>query len=201
MSKTQDMPQTTRSAYATVAVASIAVALLAWPCAASAQSLGALAQSQKAKREGTPTPTKVYTNDSLRADITPSATVGAPTPSSAVGTPAPAATTSGGAPDAAEAVSGDKKDEAHWRKRIADTREQLSRAEAFAAALESQINGLTVDFLQRDDPAQRATIETNRKKAIGEHERVVREIADHKKAIAAIEDEARKAGVPAGWLR
>lgn len=185
------MPNVTRSA--SLAAASAAVLLLAWPCPAAAQSLGALAQSQNAKREAKPKAVKVYTNDSLRADITPSA------PADATPTPPPAGAAAQPAPD--EAAPGDKKDEAYWRKRMTDARDQLSRAEAFASALESQINGLTVDFLQRDDPAQRATIETNRKKAIAEHERVLREVEGHKKAIAAVEDEARKAGVPPGWLR
>jgi len=67
--------------------------------------------------------------------------------------------------------------------------------------LQSQINGLTVDFINRDDPAQRAQIEQQRAKAVAELERTEREVEGHRKAIAAIEDEARKAGVPAGWLR
>ena len=31
--------------------------------------------------------------------------------------------------------------------------------------------------------------------------RVKQEIVDHQKAISAIQDEARRAGVPAGWVR
>ena len=55
--------------------------------------------------------------------------------------------------------------------------------------------------MNRDDPAQRAVIEQNRLKAMAELERVQRDVAASTKAIRDIEDEARKAGVPAGWLR
>jgi hypothetical protein len=36
---------------------------------------------------------------------------------------------------------------------------------------------------------------------MSELDRVKREIADHQKAITTIQDEARRAGVPAGWVR
>jgi hypothetical protein len=58
----------------------------------------------------------------------------------------------------------------------------------------------TTDFINRDDPAQ-AKLETDRKAALVELERVKKDMTDQTKAIAAIEEEARRAGVPAGWLR
>lgn len=191
------MPHVTRSAPAHLAAASVALLLVACPLAASAQSLGSLAQSENARRQTKTKAGKVYTNDSLRSDFTASQPA---SPDSAAATPAPAPSEPAAAAPA-EAAPSDKKDEAYWKKRITDARDQLARSQAFAAALESQINGLMVDFLQRDDPAQRDAIEVNRKKAVAEHERVLREIEVHKKGIAAVEDEARKAGVPPGWLR
>jgi len=68
-------------------------------------------------------------------------------------------------------------------------------------SLQSRINALTTDFVNRDDPAQRAKIEGDRKAALAELERVKQELNDQQKAITAIEDEARRAGVPVGWLR
>jgi hypothetical protein len=53
----------------------------------------------------------------------------------------------------------------------------------------------------RDDPAQRAVIAADRQKALAELERVKQEIGQHTKGIAAVQDEARRAGVPPGWLR
>ena len=88
-----------------------------------------------------------------------------------------------------------------WRKRITAARDALSRAQVFAEALQSRINALSTDFVNRDDPAQRNAIAGERQKALAELDRVKQEIVDHQKAITAIQDEARRAGVPAGWVR
>jgi hypothetical protein len=93
------------------------------------------------------------------------------------------------------------KDETWWRNRIAQAREAQRRGEAFAEALQSRINGLTTDVVNRDDPYQRAKLADDRQKALAELQRVTGEIEQAKKDIADIEEEARKANVPPGWLR
>src|SRR5262249_47477355 len=93
------------------------------------------------------------------------------------------------------------KDEAWWRARITDVRDQLGRDQVMLDALQARVNGLTSDFVGRDDPYQRARIGEDRQKAILEMDRVQTEVADLKKKIDDIEEEARKAGVPPGWLR
>ena len=80
-------------------------------------------------------------------------------------------------------------------------RDTMDRQQIFADSLQSRINALTTDFVNRDDPAQKAKIETDRKAALAELERVKKELEDQAKAITTIEDEARRAGVPPGWLR
>ena len=80
-------------------------------------------------------------------------------------------------------------------------RTSLSRSQMFAQALQTRINALTADAINRDDPAQRSVLEQDRVKAIEELARVNKEIEDQTKAIADIETEARRAGVPPGWLR
>jgi hypothetical protein len=105
-----------------------------------------------------------------------------------------------GAKPAAGAGS-DAKDEAAWRGRIEGAREAVRRNEAFADALQSRINALTRDFVNRDNPVQRAKIGEDRQKALAELERVRNDVVLSKKQIADIEEEARKAGVPPGWLR
>jgi seryl-tRNA synthetase len=94
-----------------------------------------------------------------------------------------------------------KKDEAYWKARVAKVRDDLQRAQTFADALQSRINALTTDFTARADPAQRAVIGSDRQKALTEMERVKKEIEAHTKAIADIQEEARKANVPPGWVR
>jgi hypothetical protein len=127
--------------------------------------------------------------------------------------PAPAPSPSGVEPPATAApgaqapaqpeqpAAGEKRDQAYWKQRIQQARDALQRAQIFAEALQSRINALTTDFTARDDPAQRDLIATDRQKALAELDRVKQEIADHNKAIGAIQDEARRAGVPPGWLR
>lgn len=177
----------------------LALLLGAMPAVSPAQSLADIARATSASRKEQPKAGKVYTNGDLRADITPS-DPSAPTPgaTSADST----ASASAGAADAGDGKdAGGARDEKYWRGRITGARDALERAERFAEALQSQINGLMVDFVNRDDPAQRAQIEQRRTKAVADLERTQREIADHRKAIATVEDDARKAGVPAGWLR
>jgi hypothetical protein len=174
-----------------------------------AQSLGDVARKEEARRKAVKTAGKVYTNDSLRKEPEPS-TAAPPSPGTpAAGTPAPSgsqpsgsrAQAQSGEPAAAPQPEPQKRDEKYWRGRINEARQNLARAEVFRDALQSRINALTTDFVNRDDPAQRRVIEMDRVKALAELDRVTKEIAQFKKAIADIEEEARRAAVPPGWLR
>jgi DNA-binding transcriptional MocR family regulator len=93
------------------------------------------------------------------------------------------------------------KDEAYWRGRVTALRDAKARAESFAEALQSRINALSNDFVNRDDPAQRNLIAADRQKAIDELARVQKEIQEHAQAMDDLQTEARRAGAPAGWLR
>jgi hypothetical protein len=64
-----------------------------------------------------------------------------------------------------------------------------------------KINAMTTDFVNRDDPAQKMAIERDRNKALAELDRLKKAILDDKKAITDFEEDARRAGVPPGWLR
>ncbi|MFN7979955.1 MAG: hypothetical protein U0P30_17620 [Vicinamibacterales bacterium] len=169
--------------------------------AAQAQSLADVAKAANADKKAQPKTTKVYTNENLRQDITPSPT--APPEGGAATTDTVATTTAAPTPgaDAAPAADSGARDEKYWHDRITAARDAVDRGESAAKAFQNQINSLVTDFINRDDPAQRAGIEKERTKVVAELERTQREIAAAKKAIATIEDEARKAGVPAGWLR
>lgn len=166
------------------------VLLVAAPLAASAQSLADVARLEAERRKAVAAPGKVYTNDNLRPDTF------TPVPPAAPVDPAAPA-------DAAEAPAAQEplRDQAYWSGRIAAARADLQRSQMFAQALQSRINGLNADFVNRDDPIQRAQIADDRDKALAELERVTTEIQNQTKAIADIQDEARRAGVPPGWLR
>jgi hypothetical protein len=155
------------------------------------QSLGNVAKETEAQRKTVKSTGKVYTNDTLKSAPAPSQ----PAPT----TPAAEPSASGGA-DAKKAEPV-KADEATWRERIKTERDALARAESFATALQSQINGLYGEFTACQAPPQCNEVSAKRQKAIAELERVKKEIETHTKAIADIQEEARKAGVPAGWVR
>ena len=169
----------------------------------SAQTLGEVAKREESRRKQVKAPSKVYTNEDLRGG---DAGAPAPVPASEPSSPnaaQPAAPTAGPqAKDADKAATEDpKKSEAYWKDRLAKARGDLDRAKTFADALQSRINALTTDFTARSDPAQRAQIGNDRQKAVAELDRVKKEIETNTKAIADIQEEARKAGVPAGWVR
>ena len=67
--------------------------------------------------------------------------------------------------------------------------------------LQTRVNSLATDFVNRDDPAQRGVLASERQKALGELDRLKKQIEATKKAIADLEEEARRANVPPGWLR
>jgi hypothetical protein len=180
-------------------------AVLAISAAASAQTLGDVARQEEARRKTVKAPAKVYTNDSLRADpSSPRPAVG-----SAPGSAASSAGSAGAsAPDASQkaatpapAPDAGAKDETYWKKRMAAARDAVERAKIFAEALQTRINSLSNDWAARDDPYQRATIGADKDKALAELARVQKEVEDGTKAIADIQEEARKTGVPAGWVR
>ena len=176
---------------------------------APAQSLGDVARKEEARRKETGSG-KTYTNENLRSAPEPAAPA---TSTSAPSTAAPAGTAkpdakpgdaakAGDAPKAdAKPAADPKGDAAAWKKRRESIETALERAKTFAEALQSRINGLTADFSARDDPAQRQRVANDRQKALTEMDRVKKEIADHTKALADLQEEARKAGVPPGWLR
>jgi hypothetical protein len=173
---------------------------LALATAASAQSLGEVAKKTESRRKATATtpaqPGKVYTNEDL-PKTEPAATAPA-----AAGQPSPAAPAASAQPAPEQKPAEDpKKDEAQWRGRVAQIRDSLQRAKMFEEALQTRINSLSADFVSRDDPAQRGVVAADRQKALAELERVRKEIKDLEKQLSDLEDEARRAGVPPGWLR
>lgn len=183
-------------------------AVLSAPPVLVGQSLADVARAEEARRKNVKKAARVYTNDDLKPDFTvPHTSMPAPATDS-VHPPGPAEGKAGSSPEASPAPETQTKpapspaqDEAFWRKRMAAARADLQRTEMFAEALQSGINALTTDFVSRDDPAQRGTIEQDRQKALSELERVGKDREKQIKAIADIEEEARKAGVPPGWLR
>ena len=164
------------------------------------QSLGEIGRQEEQRRQNVKTPARVYTNKDLGA---PSSTVDAsvtqPAPPAAPASPPPGAAAAAGADD--KAKDGPPKDQKYWSGRKKDVDAKLERDRVLADAMQSRINGLTADFAARSDPAQRAVIERDRQRAVAELDGLQKAIKDGQKAVTDLDEEARKAGVPPGWLR
>lgn len=93
------------------------------------------------------------------------------------------------------------KDEPWWRARITAARAALERDKLLVDALDNRVSTLTRDAVNRDDPAQRQALIQERLRALEELETMRKQVAADTQAIADIEEEARKAGIPPGWIR
>jgi DNA repair exonuclease SbcCD ATPase subunit len=191
--------------------ATLAAAVIALALPARAQSLGEIAKKEQERRKAIDKPSKVLTNDDLKK------------PQNPLPPSQPLANATGQVPENKPAAQGDQKPaanqgqkpaeskdpkdqkdekgEEYWHNRMSTAREELRRNQMFADALQTRINSLTNDFSARDDPYQRAQLADDRQKAISEMARVKGEIENLTKQIADIEEEARRLGVPPGWLR
>jgi hypothetical protein len=166
-----------------------------------AQSLAAVAQQEAARRKAVKQPAKVFTNDSLQA--VPSTAAPAPAGEAAAQPAEPA----GAAP--AEAAAVDKepqapdpaRDQEYWRKLMTDALQARDRNAFLMEAVQSRINALTTDFYARDDPHQRAQLGVERQKTLDELENMKKDQAAFEKKIADIQEKARRANIPPGWLR
>jgi hypothetical protein len=170
------------------------------------QTLADVARAEDARRKAIKKPAKVYTNESLRpapaSEGVPAGTAPVSVPADqATQPPSPTLPRADQKPVAAPAEAEPPKNEAYWRKRITDARATRDRNVVYLDSLESRINGLWAEFTARDDPAQRAAIAQARQRALEERDRLRKEQGDLEKQIKAIEEEARRAGVPPGWLR
>jgi hypothetical protein len=103
---------------------------------------------------------------------------------------------------AGNAAPGGQSDEADWRARITQAREGLQRNEIFLQALQTRANSLFNDYRNGAGTfTQQAQVDSDRQKNAQELERVKADVENSRKQVADIEEAARKAGVPPGWLR
>jgi hypothetical protein len=169
----------------------VVLALVTWLNAPSL-SLGDLAKREALRRQMTPPSAHTLVTDNLPPG--PLAPVSVPVSTSSSDDAAKPARASGAATDKVG-------DEKFWRDRMSQARQSLDRDRLLLDAVQGRVNSLTTDFVNRDDPAARAQVESNRQKALAELDRLKLDIVNDKKALDDLQEEARRAGVPPGWLR
>src|SRR5581483_5076287 len=91
--------------------------------------------------------------------------------------------------------------ESYWRGRLTDARSALDHHKVDLAGLESQVNALNGVVLATDDPYRKQQVSDQRYKVRHEIEVLQKQVQDDTKAIADIQEQARRSGVPPGWLR
>jgi hypothetical protein len=176
--------------------------------------LGEVSRKEAERRKTVKTSGKTYTNDNLKPEPRPSPGPVASGDTASSAGPAseqpssdapeaatPPAAGAKAAPASPQTDEERKKAELEWRAKIKAERDALAKANSFADALQVKINALNTDFVNRDDPAQRSIIAAQREKALAELAATNKEIDQRTKAIATIQQDARRAGVPAAWVR
>ncbi|HJN44667.1 MAG: hypothetical protein CL477_04640 [Acidobacteria bacterium] len=186
-----------------VVLACVASLLTAGSLPVGAQSLTEIARQEKLRREALAEKAaaenlvpKVYTDADLRGGGRLTTTNVQPVPPVTSETDAEATP-----PDEDTLETGGPLTEEQWRDRISTVRQEQERAQLLAEALQSRVDGLWADFTARDNPVERTGIEQNRLAAEDELENTIAAIADLDQELADIQDEARRANVPPGWLR
>lgn len=160
-----------------------------------AQSLAEVARAaaEKNREAATTTPAKVYTNKDLAKVPEP------PAPAPAA-TPAPPATDE--APTAeAEETAAPEKTEAYWKKRMRPLREQLERDRQLLAASRARFAALSAEADRCFSLGIVCLAYTDSLTEQEISERLRGDIERDERAVRELENEARRAGIPPGWLR
>ena len=176
-----------------VIVALMQAFLAAWN--APPASLGELALREAVRRAATPAPTRVITG----ADLGP--VPERPVPVVPPPVEPPVVLTNDETTGAVKPGENVEKNETWWRARMAKARADLERDRLTVAALETRVNLLTREASSADAPGRRSALVAERVRTLAELERMRTQVTDGVKAISDIEDEARREGVPPGWLR
>lgn len=177
------------------------------PAGAQAQSLVEIARLEQARRAAIAPEdrSRVYTNDDLRdsGGLTIGALPGADRQEADAGSGHAGRGISGQDSEAGSgtAEAGDAPGEDDWRARVTAAQQAREHAALMAAALQNRADGLWAQFTGMDDPARRRVVERQRAEALAALERTQAEAERFEREIRDIREEARRAGVPPGWLR
>jgi len=156
-------------------------------------SLADAADREALRRTLTPKATRVYTNQDLPEMGVSDESLDVPAGPKLV----PVAMIIPGTGTAVQPV----KDENWWRSRVQSARASLERDELMADAMQTRVNLLTSQVVGRDDPFQRQQIRESLQKAVEELDRLQKIVLSDRTALEGIQTDARREGIPPGWVR
>jgi len=189
----------------------LALLLLAGPALVWPQSLGDVAKreqekQEKKKKSGKPPATaKVYTDEDLKKARESES--GAVTVLPENGNLEAAAAASSDDDEVASGegrpAGGRKRNEAYWRTRATQFREAAQEADNKVKELEARIAALRNDMSPTNvqDPNRLQSRDRELREAMDSLDATRRAAETARKALADLEEEARRAGVPPGWVR
>jgi chromosome segregation ATPase len=186
----------------------VLVLLVAVPAVAGAQSLGEVAkrEEEKKKKSGKP-PAKVYTEEDLKKARESGSGAVNVLPEIA-GSSSPAASerpsaSEGGPARGENSADAGPRDEKYWRAEAERRREAVKVAESKVQTLEAQVAGLRSDMspINTQDPNRLQNQDRRLRQALDDLEAARRDLDAARQSLANLEDEARRAGVPPGWVR
>jgi hypothetical protein len=188
------------------------VLLLGVPVLAQAQSLGEVAkreqekQEKKKKKSGKPPATvKVYTDDDLKKARESESGAVTVLPENGNLEAAPAASSADDEVVSGEGrpVGGRKRNEEYWRNRTTQLREAAQEADNKVKELEARIAELRNDMSPTNvqDPNRLQSRDRELREAMDSLDATRSAAETARKALADLEEEARRAGVPPGWVR
>ena len=184
----------------------VALAIMAW-LAAPPKSLGEAAQREALRRQFAGKSQASLTNIGQPMEIPlvpPAAPPPAATGDDQTAAGQAAGDKAGAKPDADKtkaAADQPVKDEKWWREKLTTANDALKRDQMMGEALQSKINSLKRDSVNLDSPSKQRQARDELQAALTELDRNQKIIDEDKKAISAIQDDARRMNVPAAWIR
>lgn len=173
-------------------VACLVIAFALAGGSAFADDLAALAKKEKERRAKVATPGKVLTEEDAKSGAAGSVTALAGPPPAAATPPPP-----GGSPDEQKAI---------WKARAEAIRTEIWRGQIKLDGMEIEYeeyrSGIgEIPAAELQDPLRLQKREAHLVELRAGLEVQRRLVADAKKSLSALEDGARKSGIPPGWLR
>ena len=160
--------------------------------ALAAQSLADVAR--KTEKPAAKAPVKGYTNKDAEA-LPPAIVTQSAKPAD---TPKPPEASATSSPSTSPAI---KKDEAYWKDRMRPLDRILNEARTVAAAAASRFRKVTADYDTARTLGQQSLVERPFQDAEADHKKALAALANAERAVADLEEEARRENVLPGWLR
>jgi hypothetical protein len=198
--------------------------ILALGAPAAAQSLGEMAEKEKAKKKDPKA--KTFTDKDLEKRRPPQEPTPSPAPGGRTTQGTRRSTPTAGVPNVYEGMTPDEIEEAKkaggarreegpaadsagaeavWRKRMQEAHEAIDVAEKQVGELQAKYTALAQDLNPNPediaDPMRQFKLDDRKRETLAELEAAKAKVAAKKQALADLEDEARRKNVPPGWLR